>query len=192
MTTALQIPALAKLHQSGFNPLVLRTIEDNAVMQAVEMRMSKGIFAHPGDELMRFAASLLPQGVSLHQLYAETKSAMRDHPIEELQLFSDHLERVASDLEFSATRLMADNQAAGATVGQFAAAQHTLAERYADIIDAANTLQSQAGMQPIHMLAPITERPNGALEPFYDKALALLAQRAAQHRDGTRAGDSAH
>ena len=66
MTSALQIPALVKMHQSGHNPLVLRFIEENAIMQAVEMRMTKGINAHPADELVRFASTLVPQGLGLH------------------------------------------------------------------------------------------------------------------------------
>lgn len=185
MTSALQIPALIKMHQAGFNSLVLRHIEDSAIMQAVEMRMMKGVYSSDSEDLVRFSASLLPQGVELHQLYAETKAGLRDHPAEELSLFAEHLERVAGDLEFAGARLVSSNAEGTSTTGQFAIAQHTLAERYADIIDAASAIEQQGGGQAIHMLAPITERPIGALEPFYDKAMALLAQRTSDKQNAS-------
>ena len=191
MTSALQIPALVKMHQSGHNPLVLRFIEENAIMQAVEMRMTKGINAHPADELVRFASTRVPQGLGLHQLYAETKSAMRDNPAQELSLFSEHLERVAGDLEFAGARLSTTMKDGDLTVEQFARAQTSLAERYADIIDAASAIEKEGGPSPIHMLGLVTERPVGPLEPFYDKARALLVNRAAQS-EGLRNFDSPH
>ena len=191
MTTALQIPALAKLHQSGFNPLVLRAIEDNAMMQAIDLRLMKGIATHPSDEVNRFAATLLPQGAALHQLYHETKASIRDYPAQELFLFSEHLERVAGDLEFAGARILAANKDDALTVGQFAQAQQSLSERYADIIDAAESIEKAGGMPPTHQFSLLTERPDGPLEPFYDKARALLQNRQANGAD-MRSLDSPH
>ncbi len=176
MTSALQIPALAKLQKAGFNPLVLRAMEDNAMMQAIEMRLMKGISAHPSNEVTQFAESLLPQGEQLHSLYAQTKADIRDFPAQDLQMYSEHLQRVAGDLEFAGARLLAAN-ADGATVSSFAQAQHSLSERYADIIDAAQQIEKAGGPAPIHQLSLLTERPDGPLEAFYDKAQALLRER---------------
>src|SRR3989344_1479357 len=158
MTTALQIPALAKLHQAGFNPLVLRAIEDNAMMQAVEMRLMGGFAAHSTEDVVRTASDLQP--------------------------FSEHLGRVAEDLEFAGARLLAANKG-GITVERFAQAQQTLSERYADIIDAAQQIEKAGGPAPFHQLSLLTERPEGPLEAFYDKAQALLQSRQsarAEHR----------
>jgi len=184
MTTALQIPALAKLHQAGFNPLVLRAIEDNAMMQAVEMRLMGGFAAHSTEDVVRTASDLLPQGAQLQALYAQTKADIRDYPTQELQLFSEHLGRVAEDLEFAGARLLAANKG-GITVERFAQAQQTLSERYADIIDAAQQIEKAGGPAPFHQLSLLTERPEGPLEAFYDKAQALLQSRQsarAEHR----------
>ena len=116
---------------------------------------------------------------------------MRDHPAQELSLFSEHLERVAGDLEFAGARLTSTMKDGDLTIEQFAQAQNSLSERYADIIDAATAIEKEGGPSPIHMLGLVTERPVGPLEPYYNKAMALLAHRATQS-EGLRNFDSPH
>lgn len=171
--TALQIPALAKMHSNGFDPIVLHEIESNAMMQAIEFRLLKGYASHPSEDVTRFAATLLPQGIGLHKLYDETKAALKSFESQDLARFTEHLERVAGDLEFAGVRILARK----GSMESFAVAQQGLGERYADLIDAALAIENAGGPMPIFQYHALKERPDGPLEPFFDKAMAILAQR---------------
>lgn len=178
-STFVKIPQLQILASRGYDLAVLSAIEEAALMQAVEMREAKGLVAHPAGEARALAASLVPSGARLDQLYVETLAGMRSMPLRTLQRVADHLAFAAAGLEQTAARAASRP----VTLGQYAKIQGAIGHRYAQIILAAQTMES-AGMVPIHLqgrLSNLTERPDGPLEAFYDKAYSIAeATRAEQ------------
>lgn len=173
-STILQIPQLQLMASRGYDLAVLSTIEEAALTQAIDLRESKGLTAHPTDEVRALAVSLVPNGVRLEQLYVETLSGLRGKPLQTLQRVADHLSVAAAGLEQTAAR----SASRPVTLGQFGKIQGAIGMRYAQLIQAAQTLE-RAGVVPTHLhgrLANLTQRPDGPLRPFYDKAFALVSE----------------
>lgn len=176
ITTIVKLPRLQALAARGYDLAVLAAIEDAALSQALDMRESKAMTQHPAQEVRSLADSIVPSGAHLDQLYVETLSSLRTKPLRTLQRIADHLGAAAAALEQTAAR----SASRPVTLGQFARIQGGIGRRYAQLIEAAQTLE-RAGVVPVHLqgrLSQITDRPEGPLRPFYDKALAFVAARA--------------
>ncbi len=156
----------------GYDLTVLSAIEHSALTQAVDMREAKGFRAHSTDEVRALAGTLVPTGAQLDQLYVETLCGLRSKPLQTLQRIADHLGTAAASLEQTAAR----SASRPVTLSQFGRIQGAIGQRYAQLIQAAQTLE-RAGVVPVHLqgrLANLTDRPDGPLRIFYDKAIALM------------------
>lgn len=176
-STIVRIAQLQVMASRGYDLSVLSAIEHAAMAQAVGMREAKGLRAHSADDVLALAGSLVPSGAQLDQLYMETLSHLREKPLQTLERIADQLGSAAAALEQIAAR----SAARAVTLAQFAKIQGAIGQRYAQLIQAAQTLE-RAGVVPVHLqgrLANLSERPDGPLSIFYDKAVALVD--ASQH-----------
>ena len=175
-STILHSPELQRMAAKGYDLAVLSTIEESALMQAVEMRELKGLCAHPADEVRKLAHALVPNGVHLDQLYVQTLANMRGKPLQTLQRVADHLAAAATGLEQTAARATTRP----VTLAQFGKIQGAIGARYAQLMQAAHTME-HSGVIPVHLkgkLSSLTDRPDGPLRAFYDKALAISASQS--------------
>ena len=180
----LRLASLKKLGTEGFNGAILAMIEEQTSMQAVEMLALKGNMNPTREEVLGLCEQLLPQGVALYQLYAETKQGIASYRVDDLQRVGDTLSLAASHLERAAARAMTRP----ATLQGFATIHHSIATQYASLIQAARTIE-QCGVIPVQdcdRLAKLTDRPVGPLSLFHDKAL-LLAEAPEKYTHRMRA-----
>ncbi|HWS25829.1 MAG TPA: hypothetical protein VN259_04565 [Xanthomonadales bacterium] len=171
-STIVRISQLQVMASRGYDLSVLSAIEHAAIAQAVDMREARGLRAHPGDEVLALAGTLVPGGAQLDQLYMETLSHLREKPLQTLERIADQLGSAAAALEQTAAR----SAARPVTLAQFAKIQGAIGQRYAQLIQAAQTLE-RAGVVPVYLqgrLANLSQRPDGPLGIFYDKAVALI------------------
>ena len=184
-STILRSEALQKLANKGYDLAVLSAIEQSAFEQAIEMRELKGLQAHPAEEVCHLANALIPTGVRLDQLYVETLAGLRGKPLQTLQRVADQLAGAAQGLERTAARAASRP----VTLAQFGKIQGAISSRYAQLIQAARTMES-SGIIAVHLrgrLSKLSDPPDGPLLTFYDKALAIasatdLAQSRLRHR----------
>lgn len=175
----LSLPALQKLHRAGYSPIVLREIEDDLVMQAVETRMIEGHLFDTRDDLLSVAGGLIPQGDRLLALYSETARGMGESSAEDLAMISEHIEQATYALESVAAKAQAQldsNTIQGERRHQVTRA---IGLRLADLMDAAEQVKSKGGPPSIFNLNVVSadERPDGPLGAFYEVAVADLRAR---------------
>lgn len=165
------------LANQGFNVAVLAAIEQRLLMQAIAQREQKGLVDHPSDALHDHAERLMPQGAQLYMLYTEVRGGMARQPLQDLEEISRNLELAASHLEKAAVKNLVVTEAL--PLGDKVAARAGIATRYAQLLEAARTLE-ESGVVPVFQrgrLANLTDRPAGPLLPYYDKACTLLEDR---------------
>lgn len=175
------LPELQKLQRAGYCPIVLREIEDHLVMQATEIRFMQGQRFDTREELISVAANLLPRGDNILVLYKEIERSRGENSAEELSMLSEHIERAAYDLEYLGAKALAARSSNAISEEKFASAQTAIGRRYADLLDAAERVESIGGPASIFGLNVLNarERPEGPLGAFYDSAVADLALRSA-------------
>lgn len=176
-STPVCLPILRQLASEGFNTGVLALLEHRALSQAVAMREMKGFTAHPAQDVKDLASTLLPAGEQLYLLYTQTRASMDKQDLQDLEEVSRNISMCAKHLEATAVRATVTTE--GAHLAARAAAEQVVGERYALLIEAAQELE-RSGVIPVSLhgrLANLTARPSGPLSPFYDKAVAILAER---------------
>ncbi|MEJ8837704.1 hypothetical protein [Ramlibacter sp. AN1133] len=177
MSSPVNLSSLCRLADEGFNAGVLALIEHRVLSQAIALREMKGFTAHPAIEVRQLAESLLPVGEQLYLLYTQTKAGMARGPVQDLEAVSRNLALCAERLEATAVRSIVATQ--GRPLADRARAEQALGERYARLLEAARELES-SGVIPVTLefdLANLGRQPTGPLSPFYDKAVAILAER---------------
>jgi hypothetical protein len=171
------LPKLQALANANENLAVLVLMQDQAMRGAIALREAKGIAAHPKADVVALADHGLPRGEALMQMYLETRADMHREPIARLIRAGRSLSLCAGDLERVAGRLEARRK--DMDMPSFARAQQVMGERLATLIEGARTLE-ESGAVPVHhtdQLNALTQRPTGPLEPYLDKAMAVLQSR---------------
>ncbi len=171
-STPLRLAALRELADQHYDISVLTLIQRGVVVAAIEEMQLNGIENPQAEAIRARAAQMLPEGYALTQMYFRRFAEMSSTPIEVLESTSSCLTFCAKHLEGIAARNLAQDQA----LPDFANAMQSIGHRYAQLIQAARTLEDNGVISVSHTqrLAKLVDRPEGPLEPFYDKALALL------------------
>ena len=174
-TSPLWMKALAKLADQHYDVAVLAQIQSELSAQAIENRMLKGYGTESHEDLKGArleAEALLPTGLELQSLYFQRRAGISLAPTRELETAAKTLTLCAEQLEKISGQVLAK----GLKVADFAKAESAIGDRYAQIIRAARTLESN-GVIPVlqrEQLAKLSERPAGPLAAFFDKAMTLL------------------
>jgi hypothetical protein len=171
------IESLKRLVEEGFNTGVVALIEHQVLCQAIIQRAIKGYTAHPRDDVLDLATQLLPRGESLYQLYTETLACMSRQKVDDLEQISSNLAVCAQSLESTAVKALASM--VDSPLAARAQVEHTIGMRYAQLLEAAETLERSGVITVRHSgsLANLTSKPLGPLSAFYDKAQAIVANR---------------
>lgn len=173
-TTPLHLAGLQELADQHYDVSVLALMQNDALLMAVEELEFHGEDAS-GDLLRYRAQSMLPVGVALQQMYFRRYAGLATEKVESLEAVASGLTLCAKNLEALAAKALATPHA---TTGAHAAAEHAIGERYAQLIAAAETLESRRviSVAVSERIVKLSERPDGPLDRFYDKAIALLNQ----------------
>lgn len=172
MNKSLQINSLQKLSNEDYDQAVLSVIQTQAFAQVIESQLLMGNPAPKGESLVHLAQEALPKGDHLYKLYMHTYMNLAKQPIEDLESAAKDLSSSINSLERVAVSHMSKNM----TLSNYARIEQSVGDRYAQIIIAANNLES-IGVIPSQMnnrLLKISDRPSGPLEAFYDKAMAIV------------------
>lgn len=171
-STPLRLAALLERADQHYDVSVLAVIQHNMVTAAIEEMQLQGIEAPERHAVLARAEQMLPSGYALTQMYFRRFTEMSSTPIEALESTSRSLTLCAKHLEGIAARNLAKEQA----LPELAWAMKSIGQRYAQLIRAARTLEDNGVISIGHTqrLAKLADRPEGPLEPFYDKAIALL------------------
>lgn len=183
-SASLLTPGLQQLADMGFDRAVLLSIENKAMSEAVALREIKGDATHSDEEIRSLAKTLVPTGLTLREAYASMDRSMSSQSMQTLQRVAHQLEQAAGGLE----RIAARSAARPMKLAEFALVQQSIGTRYASLLQAAQTLE-RSGLIPVFLrrdLSQLTARPDGPLEPFYDKALTLIDERT-NHQPAARA-----
>lgn len=180
-TQFLVLEGTKKLHAKGFHSTILGLIEQKHIGEALAQSKNTGAeLTH--EQVLRVANETLPKGEHLQMEYAHTKDAVSGVPIRHLEGLSERLTMHAEHLEYMGVNALIAKIHGRSNMAQFAAQEHQVGEVYAQIIEAAKGLESM-GLIPTRQhraLEKLTDEPNGPLQPFYRKAMAILAQREGQ------------
>jgi len=174
-TSPIWMPALKKLAEEHYDVAVLERIQSEATNQAVENRMLKGMSIDGVDAMKSVldeANALLPGGLDLQSLYFQRRANLALTDIQDLEATAETLVMCAEQLEKISSKVLARNL----DVATFAQVEHSIGERYAQLIRGARTLEDAGVVSVLHFdrLVKLTERPFGPLSAFFDKAMALV------------------
>jgi hypothetical protein len=178
-STPVSLPTLRGLVDEGFNSGVLALLEHRAMAQAVAMREVQGHTVHTSEQVRGLANELLPPkgSMKLYQLYTETAASMSRQPVEDLEEVSRNLSTCANALEGQAAKTLAT--AKGLPLDRAMSLHSAVAERYAELLQAARALESAGHISVTQQgrLANLSTRPSGPLSAFFDKAESILQSR---------------
>lgn len=171
-SSALRLKPLLEISE-GRNLTTLLLIQNDMIRLAIEQLAISGEYEPSAADVMRHAQALLPEGQSLTQMYARRHAEIAQRPVADLEAVSRHLSVCAKSLERIAGRVLANHP----PLAVMAEAEHTIATRYAQILQSSHDLEGLGviGISQRDQIEKLTDRPDGPLSAFFDKAQVLLA-----------------
>jgi len=168
-----------RLHGEGFDATILGLIEQKHIQEAIARNANCA--ERPDNEaILRDANESLPKGAHLYSEYASTKESLGAVPLRHIQGLAERVKMTAGALEsFGVKALISRMSGKGGSVADYASVEQRIGERYAEVLEAARGLESIGVVSTQHnqALAKLTEEPSGPLQPFYQKAMAIVLAR---------------
>jgi len=179
-STPLRLAALQELAAQHYDIGVLTMMQNDVLFQSIEEMQLMGAQDPAPNQVLGRADMLLPKGMGLQQMYFRRYASLTSAPVEELESTSSSLTLCAKHLEAIAARSLTKDQPLPAV----ASAYQVIGQRYAQLIQAARTLEDHGviSVSHAHRLSKLSDRPIGPLAHFYDKAIALLEHHAPRAR----------
>lgn len=179
-STPLRLAALQELADQHFDVGVLTMMQNDVMFLAIEEMQIHGLQDPSPIQVLARAEQMLPKAAGLQQMYFRRYASLASAPIEDLEAAASNLTLCAKHLEAIAARNLSKDQPLPA----MANAMQVIGQRYAQLIQAARTLEERGVISVSHAqrLDKLSDRPDGPLEPFYDKAIALLDHHAPRTR----------
>ena len=177
-----QLELTKHMATAGYNPLVLATIEKDAMMMShIALLSPKRPTTHAA--LIAQANIALPKIATpdATRLFFSTQHQMQDQAFDEMQALGDFISQRAAAAEQLASAELQDSTTPSGWITTLSA----LAEDYSFVLDAANALQDKGliAMRRSDAFEALTNRPSGstdadhAQQQLFDKASALSAWR---------------